>query len=228
MLILPAQPKVVILRMVHSVMVNYNYLVIDEATRDAVVIDPAWEMPKLEAAVDANQVSVKGVLLTHSHPDHVHLAVTASRKWQCPIWMSKPEIAWSGFLADSLAVIDGPELRIGSLTAEVLETPGHTPGCVCFRIGDNLFTGDVLFAEGCGMCPDREAAYAMFKSLEGLKARLDPWARIFPGHSYGKAPGQPFSRVLLENIYLQFEDPGPFADFRLRKRQDMARMFQFS
>lgn len=224
----PSRPSVAVLRMHQSFMINYNYLIVDEASRDAVLVDPAWEMPKVEAAVQAARATVKGVLLTHSHPDHINLADAVARKYRCPIWMSKEEIAFSGFRAGDLVGIEGTRLPAGSLSVEVLSAPGHTPGSTCYLIGDNLFSGDVLFAEGCGMCPDRQAAYAMFGSLERLKARLEPWVRVYPGHSYGKTPGQPFSKVLIENIYLQFESREAFADFRLRKTQDRAKMFQFS
>jgi hydroxyacylglutathione hydrolase len=95
-------------------------------------------------------------------------------------------------------------------------------------IGENLFTGDVLFAEGCCMCPDTEAAHAMFASLEHLKTRVRPQTRIFPGHSYGQPPGRPMSQLRRENIYLQFSNQESFAAFRLRKRQDIARLFSFS
>jgi hydroxyacylglutathione hydrolase len=111
---------------------------------------------------------------------------------------------------------------------EPILTPGHTPGCTCYLIGNNLFSGDVLFAEGCGMCPDIQAAHAMFASLERLKAWLKPDTRVFPGHSYGMPPGQPLSRLLRDNMYLQFSNRDAFAAFRLRSGQDMARMFSFT
>jgi hydroxyacylglutathione hydrolase len=106
-------------------------------------------------------------------------------------------------------------------------TPGHTPGCMCYLITDNLFTGDVLFAEGCGICPDIEAAHEMFASLENLKNRIGAQTRIYPGHSYGKSPGQPMGRLLKENVYLQFPTRESFAAFRLRGGQDITKMFNF-
>ena len=220
--------RVVVLRMLNSFMVNYNYLVVDPGSHDAVLVDPDWEMPKVEAALHGTQAVLKGVLLTHSHPDHVHLAEAVAQKFHCPIWMSREEMEFSRFRAGNLQAIERPGFMAGTLKIEALLTPGHTPGCVCYLIGDNLFSGDVLFAEGCGICPDRQSAYEMFASLERLKRRLQPWVRIYPGHSYGKAPGQYLSKVLEDNIYLHFKSPGDFADFRMRKRQDMAGMFRFS
>jgi hydroxyacylglutathione hydrolase len=84
-------------------------------------------------------------------------------------------------------------------------------------IGENLFSGDVLFAEGCGLCPDVESAHRMFESLEFLKSALTPRTRVYPGHSYGKYPGRPFAELLQDNIYLQIPDKHQFAAFRLRK-----------
>jgi hydroxyacylglutathione hydrolase len=106
-----------------------------------------------------------------------------------------------------------------------LSTPGHTPGCICYLIGDNLFTGDVLFYEGCGMCPDIQSAHAMFWSLQYLKGLLDPRTRVFPGHSYGMPPGQQFAQLLRDNLYLQFSNPESFAAFRLRKLQRPGNIF---
>ena len=116
---------------------------------------------------------------------------------------------------------------IGQMIIEPIFTPGHTPGSMCYLIGENLFTGDVLFAEGCGMCPDLEAAHAMYDSLEQLK-RLGPQTRVFPGHSYGQPPGRTMAQLRRENLYLQFSDKDSFTAFRLRSGQDKAKMLKFS
>jgi hydroxyacylglutathione hydrolase len=208
-------------------MKNYNYLVVDPGSREAVIVDPAWQMEKIDQALIDAQARLSGILITHSHPDHIHLAKATGEKYGCPIWMSKQEIAASGFNTRQLIGIDTTPWSVGQLPIEPILTPGHTTGCICYRIGDNLFTGDVLFAEGCGLCPNTEAAHAMFASLETLKT-LKPQTRIFPGHSYGKPPGQLLSQLLRDNIYLQFSDKHSFAAFRLRSGQDKARMFSFS
>jgi hydroxyacylglutathione hydrolase len=175
-----------------------------------------------------SQASLRGILITHSHPDHIHLAKPIAEQYDCPIWMSKVEIAASGFDARQLIGIDTNPRTVGQMLIEPMLTPGHTSGSTCYLIGDNLFTGDVLFAEGCGICPDIQAAHAMFASLENLKTRLKAQTRIFPGHSYGKPPGQLMSQLLRDNIYLQFADKDSFSAFRLRSGQNIAKMFTFS
>ena len=221
-------PQVIVLEMHYQFMKNYSYLVADPDSHQAVVVDPAWQMEKIDQALLDTQATLSGILITHSHPDHVHLAKPLAEKFDCPIWMSNKEIAVSGFSARQLIGVDAIPWTMGQLLIEPIFTPGHTPGCFCYLIGDNLFTGDVLFAEGCGICPDVQAAHAMFASLEYLKARIEPQTRIFPGHSYGQPPGQMLLQLLRNNIYLQFSDKDSFAAFRLRSNQDVTRMFSFS
>ncbi len=220
-------PQVIVLKMCHESIKNYSYLVVDASSRQAVIVDPAWQMEKIEQALMYTQAVLSGVLITHAHPDHIHLAKPIAEEYDCPIWMSKEEIADSGFNARQLVGIDTTPWSIGQMLIEPILTPGHTPGCTCYLMADNLFTGDVLFAEGCGICPDVEAAHAMFASLQILKKRLRPETHIYPGHSYGMPPGQRFSQLLKENVYLQFADKHSFAAFRLRSGQNVAKMFDF-
>jgi len=221
------EPQVVVLKMSYFFMINYNYLVIDPVTRQSVIIDPAWRMKKIDEALTYHEASLSGILLTHSHPDHIHLAKPLAKKYQCPIWMSNEEIAASGFSAEQLIGIDETPWSVGLMQIHPILTPGHTSGSICYLIGDNLFTGDTLFAEGCGLCSDVHTAHTLFASLEYLKSRLEPQTQIFPGHSYGKPPGQKFSRLLKENIYLQFKNEDQFAEYRLRKGQSKLKVFDF-
>ncbi len=222
-----AEPRVVELEMRFRLMKNYNYLVIDPLTRQAVVVDPAWEIDKIDTALAEAGVSLSGILITHSHPDHVHLAIPLSEKYDCPVFMSKEEIAISGFDAGRLVAIDDSPLVVGGLSIEPIFTPGHTPGCMCYLIGDHLFTGDVLFAEGCGMCPDLEAAQTMYASLQRLMSRVGSKTQVYPGHSYGKPPGQTMAQLLKDNIYLHFKSKDSFAAFRMRSGQNRAKMLSF-
>ena len=223
-----SEPEVVVLEMYYQFMKNYNYLLVDPETRLAVIVDPAWEMDKVNQAVEKAQAKLAGVLITHTHADHINLAAAVADQYKCPIWLSQEEVAHSNFSHPRLETFDEAPWLVGGLSIRPLLTPGHTPGCVCYLVGSNLFTGDVLFAEGCGNCPDVAAAHDMFDSLEFLKRYLKPSTRIYPGHSYGKLPGQYFANVMQDNLYLQFKDKHTFASFRLRKGQNRAKMFDFS
>lgn len=221
------EPVVTLLCVSHMTMKNNNYLVVDPGTRDALLIDPAWQPDVIEAALAQAGARLRGILLTHAHFDHVHLAQPLSERHGCQIWMSAREIAASGFNAKRLIALGPAPWQVGRLRIEPLLTPGHTPGCVCYLIGSHLFTGDVLFNEGCGMCPDLAGAHAMYDSLAMLKARVAPHTRVYPGHTYLAPPGQTFAEVLGHNIYLQFGDRHSFAAYRLRKGQDTRKWFDF-
>src|SRR5687768_6730689 len=211
--------KVIVLRMTFAFMVNYTYLVVDSITNRSVIVDPAWDMEKIDVVLASTQTKLSGVLLTHAHPDHIHLAEPLAEKYGCPIWMSHEEIADSQFKAERLIGINMIPWEVGQMLIQPILTPGHTHGSTCYLIGNSLFTGDTLFAEGCGICPDVQAARAMFASLRLLKNMINPETDIFPGHSYGIPPGQKFSQLLKDNMYLQFRNENDFAVFRLRRGQ---------
>jgi hydroxyacylglutathione hydrolase len=220
-----SEPRVVELKMQYRHMKNFNYLIIDPGSGQAVIVDPAWQMEVIDRALADAGVVLSGILLTHSHMDHIHLADPLSARYGCPIWMSNAEMEYSRYRAERLIGFDAASWHVGGMRIRPVLTPGHTPGCICYQIGNNLFTGDVLFYEGCGMCPDVESAHAMFCSLQDLKKQVEPETRVFPGHSYGMPPGQPFSQVMRDNIYLHFRDKESFAAFRLRKRQSLGNIF---
>ena len=218
---------VVVLKTTNGAMVNYNYLVVDKITRQGVLVDPAWQIDVIEQAVVRMEADIKGVLVTHNHPDHIHLASTMAGKYGCPIWLSEQEIIATGYRDVNLQAIDETPWSIGQMEICPILTPGHTPGCICFQIGNGVFTGDVLFAEGCGICFDIPSAHQMFASLEYLKAILPLQSRIFPGHCYVKSPGQRFADVLGNNMYLQFDNKESFAAYRLRPGQSQRRILDF-
>ncbi|MBO9699897.1 MAG: MBL fold metallo-hydrolase [Sporocytophaga sp.] len=221
------ETQVVVLRMTHMFIISYSYLVVDNNSKQSIIVDPAWNIEKVEEALMNTQSSLSGILLTHSHPDHVDLARPLADKYNCPIWMSNKEIAFSGYSEPQLLGIDMTPWFVGQIRILPILTPGHTPGSTCYLVGNNLFSGDTLFAEGCGICPDMAAAHNMFNSLNQLRSFLKPDTRIFPGHVYDKPPGQKFSELLKCNIYLQFKNVNDFAAYRMRHVQNKLSLFDF-
>ena len=203
----------------HQSMKNYVYVILNPQDKQAIVIDPAWEIDKIEAAL--NGFTLTHILLTHSHIDHTHLVIPLVEKHRCSVWMSKAEIESSGYQCPQLNAINTEApLRCGTFLVQPFFTPGHTPGSVCFGIGEALFTGDTLFSEGCGACfGDEGNPRDLYASLRYLKQEIPESTRIFPGHSFGIPPGQTLKQIMGYNIYLSFTKESAFVAFRMRKGQ---------
>ncbi len=218
--------KVHMLRLQYMCFINYGYLVVDQNTNKAIFIDPAWEFSKVRTLIEKTHCKLEAVLLTHSHYDHVNLADVIARKYSVNVYMSNIEKATSQFSCSGLQLVnDKDTINVGDTQIMCLLTPGHTEGSICYFIDGNLFSGDTIFIEGCGMCFNREAAKEMFHSVQRIKSSISSKDKIYPGHRYGENPGIEFGYLLKNNIYFQISDVENFVNFRMRKNQN--KLFRF-
>ncbi|MBR0674546.1 MBL fold metallo-hydrolase, partial [Neoroseomonas soli] len=194
-----------------------SYLVWDPATKRGAVIDPVldWDNRSgtadvafadriLAAAVDEG-VTIDWVLETHAHADHLTAAPYIKAKTGAPIGIGEhirevQAIFRPVFHADDVKpgggdfdhlFKDGERFPLGSLEVEVIHTPGHTPACISYRIGDDVFVGDTLFMHDYGTAradfPGGDAR-VLYRSMKKLLA-LPPQTRLWMCHDY-KAPGR--------------------------------------
>ena len=182
-------------------MANFAYLIGDRETRQAVIVDPAYDIAGLLDVAAADGMEVVGALATHHHADHVggsfmgH-SVEGVRELltavSVPIHVQRDEAELvrraAGLSASDLVSHDDGELiTVGAVTILVVHTPGHTPGSQCFLVDGCLVAGDTLFLEGCGRTdlPGSDPA-AMYDSLHRLTALPDDVV-VYPGHHYSVA-----------------------------------------
>ncbi|SOD99182.1 MBL fold metallo-hydrolase [Spirosoma fluviale] len=216
------------LKVSSSTIINNCYVVINRATKQALIIDPAWELAKIEQVLSNEGASVSAILLTHSHNDHVNLADELARRYGCRVFMGADEIKYYTFSCPFLTAIHREEqLPIAGFSISPIFTPGHTHGSVCYLLDDVLFSGDTLFIEGCGQCTDQGAdPRKLFLSLQKLKKRLRPSTIVYPGHSFIYETGKAMSSLMNHNIYMQIEDCDLFVKFRMRKAQANTLVFK--
>jgi glyoxylase-like metal-dependent hydrolase (beta-lactamase superfamily II) len=196
-----------------------TYLVGCPQTREAVVIDPAGEPQTIIGQAAADGLTIRLILNTHGHADHVAANRELKALLKVPTGLHEAD---ARFFADpairarteaelglpapdpaDFTFVDGERLKVGTLEIEVLHTPGHTPGSVCFRVADNLFTGDTLFVGDVGRTDLAGGSLeTLLKSLETKIIGLPPETVVWPGHPYGDTPTSTIGRERAENPYI--------------------------
>jgi len=182
-----------------------NYLLIDEKTKEAVLIDCTEKNPKIDEALDEYDATLKYVLLTHGHFDHV-LGVNDIRKaYGCKVFVHKGDeqilenidqfMSGFGFGTTEVQKVDGfidggQMLTVGEMKIQVIHTPGHSPGSVCYLVGDDLFSGDTIFFESVGRTDLFGGSFIQIKSsIEEKIFTLDENIKIHPGHGQPSTVG---------------------------------------
>ncbi|HET6780311.1 MAG TPA: MBL fold metallo-hydrolase [Nitrososphaera sp.] len=193
--------KPAILQIAVGQMANFTYIVADEESGEAAVIDPSWELDKIFQALKKNGWRAKYVINTHTHFDHVlgneHMAEVTGAK----IVQHK-----NSQLKKDIAVSDGDTIEIGgSISLRVLHTPGHSKDSICLLLDDQfIFTGDTLFVGNCGRVdlPGSDAK-EMYYSLFDKLAKLDEKLILYPGHNYGPTSTSTIGHEKKANYMLQ-------------------------
>jgi hydroxyacylglutathione hydrolase len=141
-----------------------------------------------------------------------------SREFQPRVFASRVEAETHGYHPPNAILLeDGARFSLGKTEITPLLTPGHTAGGLCYLLENDLFTGDTLFSEGCGICDQPGGSpREMFQSLSKLRSLVAPHVRVWPGHSFGKEPGMEMRDVIEGNIYFHFRTAEEFTRFRMR------------
>lgn len=165
-----------------------SYLLADESTREAIVVDPVFAIEPYLQQADRDGVRLTGVLETHTHADHVSGHGRLALEHGLPVHVhpgARPEYPFE-------PLTDGEDVAVGAESIRVLHTPGHRPEHCCFVAGEAVLTGDSLFV-GSTARPDlaveaHEGAEGLFHSLRRLLELPDAF-RVYPGHVAGSLCG---------------------------------------
>ena len=167
------------------------YILCDPEAGKCAVIDPGEEAARVAAAVKESGCTPCAILLTHGHYDHTGAVAALREQWpDIPVYLSRLDQAGDNpYLRELFPPIagavdygEGDTIAVGTLTVEVLSTPGHSEGSVTLRCGDALFCGDTLFAGSCGRTDFPGGS--MKKILASLRrlGRLEGDLAVYPGH----------------------------------------------
>ena len=177
---------------------NNNYLIIDEETKNAALIDCSSIDERIDEEIEKQGANLKYILLTHGHFDHI-AGIRPNRFKNNPqIVMHKADLDWLNNANQYLPMFgmpeitipkvdifveDGDTIQLSSLEIKVLHTPGHTQGGVCYLVDGNLFSGDTIFREAVGRCDLEGGNFnQIVESIEDKIFTLPPETVIYPGH----------------------------------------------
>ena len=206
-------------------MQNYVYLLGDPTTREAAVVDAAWDLDTVLRTAEADGYRLTTDLVTHFHPDHLggdlmghQITGAAELVARAPVkvYIHKAELPFVHRLtglspSDVVPVESGDEIQVGNLKVKFLHTPGHTPGSQCFLVGNALVSGDTLFIGSCGRVDlPGSNPEDMYRSLTQVLGALPDETTLYPGHNYADRPRSTLGEEKRGNMMMRFQS---LADF---------------
>lgn len=158
---------------------NNVYIVADTATNDALIIDaPEGSDQVIEAAGPFN---VRQIVVTHRHRDHWAGIDVLKAGINVPVFCHDADREpYEQYVAGTLA--HGDEITVGGLKLDIIHTPGHTPGCICLKLGEHLIAGDTLFPGGPGRTRTPEDLQQTIGSIVNHLYVLPESTHVYPGH----------------------------------------------
>lgn len=181
-----------------------SYLIWSSASKSAVLIDPGSEPNKISSIIDDLQVSLLAILNTHAHIDHVGAVSFISQKYNSPFYLHELELEILNSIPQYSQLFGLPEVKIPQvdyyfeeksyefkeLKIEIIYTPGHTKGGVCFLIENHLFTGDTLFFKSIGRTDLPTGDFtSLISSIKNQLFGLPNETIVYPGHGENTSIG---------------------------------------
>ena len=175
---------------------TFTYLVYDQQTGEAVLIDPVYEQIERDIGwIQDLGVKLKVILETHIHADHLTGSWDIKRETGAEICVSE----FSGAQNADRFLKDNEVLNFENFSLKAITTPGHTNGCMSYYVNGMLFTGDTLFIRGCGRTDFQEgSSETLFKSVREKLFSYPDDTLVYPAHNY---KGVHVSTVLEEKLY---------------------------
>jgi hydroxyacylglutathione hydrolase len=188
---------------------NFSYVVADEASKEAAVIDPSFNTDVIGALMKERGFRIKYVISTHHHLDH-----TAGNAELASVFRAKLVAHRLSSVKKDVSVMDGGIIGLGKIAIKVIHTPGHTEDSICLLVDGKLLTGDTLFVGECGRTDlPGGSSESLYDSLFHKLMKLEDSIEVYPGHDYGTRPHSTIGFERRTNYVLQNRTREEFVEF---------------
>ena len=178
---------------------NFSYIVEDDDTGEAIVIDPSWELVELEFVIKQKGLKIKYIVNTHHHFDHTLGNEAMAESVNAPIIQHE-----LSELKHDISVRDGDLIKFGRSKLKVIHTPGHSEDSICLVGDGKIFSGDTLFVGNCGRVDlPGGSARDLYHSLFDVLYQLDDDLKMYPGHNYGSFITSTIGKEKKTNLVMQ-------------------------
>ena len=198
---------------VHQIQVgnmqNFTYILEDEDTDTAIVLDPSWDLEDIQKVLEKNNLTVKYIVNTHHHFDH-----TIGNEYMTKITGAKIIQHSASTLKNDMTVSDGDKIKFGNSELTVFHTPGHSKDSMCLVGDGKIFSGDTLFVGNCGRVDlPGGSAKELYHSLFNILHKMDEKLVLYPGHNYGSYTSSTLGKEKKTNFVLQPRTEQEFLEF---------------
>jgi glyoxylase-like metal-dependent hydrolase (beta-lactamase superfamily II) len=180
-------------------MQNFSYIVEDESTHEAIIIDPSWDLDKIIQIVEEQNLNPKYIVNTHWHDDHTRGNEELAAEISVKIVQHE-----ASTLQNDMTVKDGDSIKFGCSELVVYHTPGHSKDSICLVGDGKIFSGDTLFVGNCGRIDlPGGSSRELYHSLFDVISKLDDGLIMYPGHDYGSAQTSTIGNEKMVNPVMQ-------------------------
>jgi len=190
-------------------MQNFTYIIEDDDSNVAIVLDPSWDIEELQKIIEKKNLEVKYIVNTHHHFDH-----TIGNEALAKITGAEIIQHTASTLKKDMEVSNGDKIKFGNSELTVFHTPGHSKDSICLVGDGKIFSGDTLFVGNCGRVDlPGGSAKELYHTLFDIIYRLDEKLDLFPGHNYGSTPSSTLEKEKKTNFVLQPRTEEEFLEF---------------
>jgi len=180
-------------------MQNFTYILEDEQTSEGIIIDPSWDLDKIEQLIKRNDLKIKYIVNTHHHFDH-----TLGNEGMKKLTGAKIIQHKVSELIRDIDVVNGDTIKFGNSQLSVLHTPGHSKDSICLMGDGKIFSGDTLFVGNCGRVDlPGGSSKELYHSLSDILYNLDDDLILYSGHNYGSNPTSTIGQEKKTNFVMQ-------------------------